>query len=347
MSSSQTPDCGAVTTLPRAFGEPELRGRLRVLPEDFQVDEVLGFNPSGSGEHLLIQVVKRDTNTQWLAGQIGRFAGVRTRDIGYAGLKDRNAVTTQWFSVSLPGRPDPDWEGLRLEGVEVLRSVRHHRKLRRGCHRGNRFRIRVRGLEGTTESLQRRLQRIERQGIPNYFGSQRFGHDARNLEAAKALLAGTGYRATRSRRSIYLSAARAWLFNRVLARRVHNGNWNQVVAGDLLILDGRHGRFRAETPDVELERRAASLEIHPTGPLWGKAGFEVAGDALESEREALSNCGDWCDGLARLGMASERRALRAAVRGLSWRICGGELDLGFELGRGSYATAVVREILCD
>ncbi|MDX1606890.1 MAG: tRNA pseudouridine(13) synthase TruD, partial [Candidatus Competibacterales bacterium] len=178
-----------VAALPRALGDPPVRGRYRVEPEDFQVHEQLGFAPSGAGEHVLLRVVKRDLDTERVARALARHAGVRASAVGYAGLKDRRAVAEQWFSVQLPGREAPDWDGLELPGVEVLEQHRHDRKLRRGALAGNRFRLVLRSLEGDPGELQQRWQRILSRGVPNYFGPQRFGRDGANLDRALALFA--------------------------------------------------------------------------------------------------------------------------------------------------------------
>ncbi len=167
------------------MGKPEATGLIRVNPEDFQVDEILGFELSGEGEHVCLHIRKRNSNTAFVAKQIARLADVKNMDVSYAGLKDRNAVTTQWFSVYLSNKTEPDWQQLNTDEVEVLEVVRHNRKLRRGALKGNRFKICVRELQGDHESLEQRLQTIRGKGVPNYFGEQRFGRD--NLEQATAM----------------------------------------------------------------------------------------------------------------------------------------------------------------
>lgn len=332
--------------LPRAWGGVAGRAELRSVPEDFRVEEVLGFEPSGEGEHLFLRVRKRDLNTAEVGRRIARVAGVRPRDVSYAGLKDRRAVTTQTFSVHLPGRADPDLSGLEDDRLEVLSADRHHRKLRRGALRGNRFRIRLRGFSGDAGLLGERLHCIAESGVPNYFGSQRFGREGGNLEGALGLFRGGRRRVPREQRSIWLSAARAFLFNRVLAERVARGDWNRPLPGEVLQPEGSNAQFRADGDD-SLESRLASGEVHPTGPLWGRKGrcLLPEGEAAELESAALDGHAEWREGLEEAGLEMDRRALRMRVAELEWSLEGGDLVVAFFLGKGSYATVVLREIL--
>jgi len=332
--------------LPYAYGPPPASGRLRTLPEDFQVEEVLGFGPDGAGEHLLIQIRKRNTNTEWLAKQLARFCQVPPNDVSYAGLKDRNAVTTQWFSVRLAGRPEPDWSGWTEEGTELLQVGRHSRKLKRGALRGNRFTLRIRELQGEDEALEARLRAIASGGVPNYFGEQRFGRDGDNVEMARRLFAGELKGLDRHRRGLYLSAARSHLFNLLLARRVERGDWNRALPGDAMMLDGRSATFRTGEPDEILHRRMSEQDIHPTGPLWGKGDRMAEGEAGALEQEIVAAHPDLAAGLIRCGLEQERRALRLRVAELQWRRpAPGQLEMAFQLPAGGYATTVLREVI--
>jgi len=332
--------------LPRAWGGVAGSGRLRAAPEDFRVEEMLGFEPSGEGEHLLLRVRKRNLNTVEAARRIARAAGVRPREVSWAGLKDRNAVAVQTFSVHLPGRADPDLSALEDDRLAVLSAARHHRKLRRGALRGNRFLIRVRGFRGDPDLLAERLQRIGEAGAPNWFGSQRFGREGGNLDRALALFRGEQRRVPREQRAIWLSAARAFLFNLVLAERVARGDWNRALPGEVLQPEGSRAQFRAEGDDT-LERRLAAGEVHPTGPLWGRAGSCLLpeGEAAARESAALAETAPWREGLERAGLEMDRRALRVQVRELEWALEGDDLVVAFFLGKGSYATAVLREVV--
>lgn len=333
-------------SLPFAHGTPPACGRLRVTDADFQVDEDLGFEPSGAGEHVLLRLRKCDANTEWVAKRLCAYAGVRPVAVSYAGLKDRHAITSQWFSVQLPGREEPDWSALNDDHLQVLTAARHHRKLRRGTLRGNRFQLRVRQVQGDRASIEARLALLAEQGVPAYFGTQRFGRDGDNVDRALAMFAGS--RVSRHQRSLLLSAARSWLFNQVLSRRVHRGDWNRLIPGDLAMLDGSHSVFAVAAPDATLQQRCAALDLHPSGPLHGRGGPEPDAEALELERGVMAAEPVLCEGLVRAGVDAQRRALRHAVRDLTWQWLDQDtLQVSFFLDRGNYATSVMRELVTD
>lgn len=349
MSDSSAPSrlvhAALAVDLPFAFGGPAGQGRLRVEPEDFQVRELPICEPDGAGEHTWLWVRKRNANTDWVARQLARYAGVTPRDVSYAGMKDRRAVTEQWFSVQLPGRADPDWSTLNAEGVEVRRAERHSRKLKRGALRGNDFDIRVRALTGDRDLIEARLNAIAQRGVPNYFGSQRFGREGGNLAGADAMFRG-GKRPERHMRGLYLSATRSFLFNRVLAARVQASNWEQALAGDVIQLNGSRAWFHADPADLDLAPRLAQLEVHPTGPLWGRGTLPTADAARELELACMVDWADWCAGLERAGLEQDRRALRVRANDLQWQWSGeGDLLLRFGLPPGSYATMLLRELV--
>jgi len=346
-NTGQFPTGDPTRALPFAFGGPPLRGVLRASPEDFIVEEDLGWQPSGSGEHAFLTLRKRGLNTTDLARRIARVACVPALAVGFAGMKDRHALTTQSFSVQLAGTAMPDWGLLEGDGVEVLAVTRHARKIRRGALAGNRFRLCVRGLAGDPAPALAMLGRVVREGVPNYFGAQRFGRDGGNLAAADGLLAGRGRRPGREQQGIYLSAARSWLFNRVLALRVGAGCWGVGIDGDVLMLEGSHSQFHHDSADGELPARLADLDLHPTGPLPGRAGRALTpqGEAAALEAAAQAPWVHWVEGLARLGVDAERRALRMQVHAPQWELQAGVLTLGFTLGAGAYATAVLRELV--
>jgi tRNA pseudouridine13 synthase len=332
--------------LPRAYGIPPVSGRLRERDEDFEVIEELGFEPDGQGEHGLLWVRKRGANTEWVARQLAAHAGLPASAVGYAGLKDRRALTSQWFSVQLPGRPDPDWGAFAVPGVEILATHRHRRKLQRGALRGNRFVVRVRGLAGDRDALCERLERVRGRGVPNYFGPQRFGHEDGNLHAAGALFAGKGRRVDRHRRGLWLSAVRSQLFNEVLALRVARGDWDQVLAGDRLQLRGSRSHFAVAEVDELLRERALAFDVDPTGPLCGAGEALVTREVAELEALVLACFPEWVSGLVAAGMRQERRPLRLAVGGLrSEPVDTYGLVLAFSLPAGVYATAVLRELI--
>ena len=231
----------ASSELPRAYGGPVLRATLRATAEDFRVEEILGYDADGHGEHVLLWVEKRDANTDWVARELAKFAGVPPVAVGYAGLKDRHAVTRQTFSVQLAGKPDPDWSTLGCAGVAVLAATRHSRKLKRGALRGNRFVLTLRDVQGDPAAADALLAQIAARGVPNYFGEQRFGRAGNNVAQARAMFAGR--RVERNQRSMLLSAARSQIFNDVLATRVERGVWDTALDGEIWSLAGSHSWF--------------------------------------------------------------------------------------------------------
>jgi tRNA pseudouridine13 synthase len=331
--------------LPYAWGGPAGSGRIRMQPEDFQVFEIPIVSPDGQGEHCWVHVRKRNSNTEWVARQLARFAGVTPSAVSYAGLKDRNAVTEQWFSVQLPGRPDPDWTSLTGQDFEVLTAKRHSRKLKTGALLGNRFCLRIRDVKATTAMLEARLQQVSAGGFPNYFGTQRFGHGGANLVEAERLFKSPQSRLSRHKRGLYLSAVRAALFNQVLAARINDDCWNSALSGDALQLDGKSACFVADSIDDVIGHRLSNLEIHPTGPLCGDGDAMVTGEAARYEANVLKPYSEWVEGLKRFRLAAARRSLRIVPAGLQWRCdTDGSWVLEFSLPSGSYATSLLREI---
>ena len=330
--------------LPRAYGTPPLTAELRRMPEDFRVEEILGYDADGEGEHALLWVEKREANTDWVARELARFANVPPVNVGYAGLKDRHAVTRQAFTVQLAGKPDPDWAAFPHNEVKVLLSTRHKRKLKRGALRGNRFVLVLRDVRGDRARVEHVLQSIAVRGVPNYFGEQRFGREGGNVAQARAMFAGR--RVDRDKRSILLSAARSHIFNSVLAARVERDVWDKPLDGEIWSLAGSRSWFGPEPFDDVLAMRLAQGDIHPSGPLWGQGESPAAAAAGELEREVVAAFGDLANGLVAARMDQERRPLRLLPKDLRWRWLDDEtLELGFELPAGAYATVVARELM--
>jgi tRNA pseudouridine13 synthase len=331
---------------PRAARPPLSGARLRADPEDFIVEEDMPFVLSGAGEHLWVQVRKRGYNTDQVAKLLARIAGVHRRDIGFAGMKDRHAVTAQWFSIHTPGRNDePDWRGKLPEGIEVLEAKRHARKLKTGALEGNRFVITLRECVGERAVLERRLAEIRASGVPNYFGEQRFGRGGENVERARAMLAGTFEVQDRYLRGIYLSAARSLLFNDVLAHRIGDGSWQTGLPGEAFVLDGSRSYFVADDIDATIRDRLVRFDIHPSGPLWGRGELPLRGTAREIENQVIAANAAIADGLAAAGMEQERRPLRVVPKDLTMEwLDDATLRLSFALPAGAYATVVLREL---
>lgn len=335
----------ALSALSYLHGEAVAQGKIRVQPEDFFVQESLSFEPSAEGEHLFLFVEKRESNTEWVAKELAKHYEVRAGNVAWAGLKDRNAVTRQWFSVHLPGLKEVG-ELPSGEQYKVLEHSFNNRKLRVGAIDNNFFRLCVRGLQGDADKLENRLQKIAKFGVPNYFGEQRFGRLGNNLTMAQGLLV-EGKRYKKNDHSMALSAARSYLFNQMLDQRMQAGMFNRVQEGDVLMLDKTKSIFVAQADELEeLQQRLDLADCHTSCAMPGSGRAVATGAALSWEEEQLTPYGDWLQGLDKQRVSASRRAARLMPQGFSWSRPGdGELLLEFKLPTGAYATSVLREFL--
>ena len=291
-------------------GQPLGRAIFRSTPEDFQVDEVVDFEPSEEGEHVLLQIRKRDQNTQWVAGLLSGLAGIDRNAVGYCGLKDRFAVTTQWFSLHVPGR-ELRQQQLRHTDFDVLSMHRHHKKLRRGMHRGNKFSLVLHDFAVDKQAFSQRIERIGHCGFPNYFGEQRFGWRGNNLHKVSELVDQGRLKGNRHSTGLYLSAARSWLFNLTL--------------------------------DAYLRR--GILSLNDSGALWGRGRSPSGAELRELETAVLKSWTAWCDALEHSGLQQDRRAFLVRPQNLHFKFVGTDsLKFNFYLPSGTYATALLREI---
>lgn len=317
---------------------------IRSEPFDFRVTEILPFEPEGEGGHVWLWIEKVGANTDWVARQLAEFAGIHPVEVGYAGLKDRHAVTRQWFSVKVEGITEPDWQALAIDGVTVLNRTRHNKKLKTGVLKGNYFQLRLRELTGEKADWENALQSVQQRGVPNYFAEQRFGRQGNNLQRAEKWFVDNFKPKKRQQRSMILSAARSWLFNLVLSARVSNESWQKILPGEFVQLAGSHSFFQADIVDETLQRRLNEGDIHPTGPLYGK-GELVKDDDLQSlEADILQAWQDWQAGLIKQGLKADRRALRLLPQDFDWQWDNEDLLIAFTLPAGAYATAVLREL---
>ena len=332
-------------TPPCAHGGPVGRARSRATPEDFVVCEWLGFGADNEGEHLLLKVRKRGANTMWVAKQLARLGKLNPRDVGFAGLKDRDAVAEQSFTVPARSALGEAWAHVSGDGFEVLSAARHRRKLKRGALRGNDFHIVLREFAGERAALEQRLRTLAVAGVPNYFGPQRFGRAGHNLATALAWFSGEKPAPERVERSFALSAARSAVFNAVLAERVQAGTWNALQEGEVANLNGSGSIFAVDALDETLRARCERLDVHPTGPMWGAGPVQTGGVVAALECDVAARHVVLSEGLVRAGLEQERRALRAAVDELAWSIEGADVQLRFRLTRGAFATAVLHELI--
>lgn len=362
------------------FYQPlSLSAKLKSFPEDFIVEENIFVDFTGDGEHCWIYVEKRGCNTDWVAQQLSRYCGVRKSAVSFAGLKDRNAVASQWFSVHLPGLPTPDWHDFESafnsrfpgrepvgtaaqETIRVLQSHRHNKKLQRGALKSNKFTITMRELSHTNDKtyalLAQRCEEIASHGVPNYFGLQRFGRNYGNLEQANKLFKNPRFRLSRHKRSLYLSAARSWLFNCILSERVKRQVWDKRLPGDVFMLDGRSACFRDEpliqsindagvSEEDDVKARLARNEVHTTAVLWGDGDTMVAADAATLELQVIDRFPVYRDGLVAARLQAQRRACRVVPGQLECRRQEEDFVISFVLPAGSYATIVLAEIFTE
>lgn len=321
---------------------PKTTALLKAECADFTVKEHLGYEMSGDGEFVALYVRKTDCNTLFVGEKLAKFAGVSERNMGYSGLKDRRAVTEQWFCLQMPGMETPDFSQFELDGVEILTVTRHNRKIRTGSLEGNYFDILLRGAEESDE-LKARLDFVANFGFPNYFTEQRFGRDGHNLTQALRWAQGEIKVKDRKKRSFYLSAARSEIFNLVVAARIAKGATNQVLPNDIVQLAGSHSWFKADEKEdlTALQVRLENQDILLTAPLIGEDILVVS----EIENEIVNQHSAFDPLMKQERMKAARRPLLMKAKGFSWAFEPEGLRLKFYLPAGSYATALVRELV--
>lgn len=325
-----------------AYAKPQLSGRLKAQNSDFRVDELMPVALSGEGEHLWLKIEKNGSNTDWVAQQLARYAGLKSMAVSYAGMKDRHAVTTQWFSLHLPGMDDPDFSQLENDEFHIIEQQRHDRKLKRGALSGNRFSLRITELQGDTTELESRLEQIKQSGVPNYYGEQRFGRDMGNLHKAEKMFRGELKKLKKPQRGLYLSAARSWIFNQLLSARIEQASWLSPLPGDVFMLNARSACFAEELSD-EISQRLLAGEIHITGCLWGEGESMASGDVAALENNMAEQFRPLADGLEAARLKQERRALRLMPENMRWVLQDDVLNISFDLPAGAFATMVLRE----
>nr|WP_034497948.1 tRNA pseudouridine(13) synthase TruD [Buttiauxella agrestis] len=327
-------------------GKPQGTGLIKASPEDFVVIEDLGFGPDGDGEQLLLRILKNGCNTRFVADALAKYLKVPAREVSFAGQKDKHAVTEQWFCVRLPGKEMPSMSAFQLEGCQVLEYARHRRKLRLGALKGNNFTLVLRDVSDRAE-LEQRLNKILHQGVPNYFGSQRFGIAGNNLHQAVRWAQSNAPIRDRNKRSFYLSAARSAMFNQIVSERLKKPDFNQVIDGDALQLAGRGSWFVATPEEMpELQNRVDAGELLITAPLPGDGAWGSQNAALTFEQECVAQETDLQSLLVRERVEAARRAMLVMPKELSWAWWDDiTVELKFWLPAGSFATSVVRELM--
>ena len=325
------------------LGKPQQAGRLKAEFADFIVREELGYPLAGEGEFVAVKVRKTNSNTLFVGEQLAKFVGISVKNMSYAGLKDRHAVTEQWFCLHLAGKETPDFSAFECEGVEILEVTRHNRKIRTGALEGNYFELLLRDVEETDE-LKQRLNQLQAVGFPNYFTEQRFGRDGHNLTQAQRWASGEISVKDRKKRSFYLSAARSEVFNLVVSQRIADQQMQTVLLGDYLQLAGSNSFFEVKAEDlVQSQQRLDENDVLLTAPLIGENSLEQKGN--EREKAIVAQHENLISLMKKERMNAARRAILCKPQDLHWQFEPEGLRLTFFLNSGSYATGLVRELI--
>jgi tRNA pseudouridine13 synthase len=325
------------------YGKPKSTGLLRRHRSDFKVFEQIPFEPCGEGEHLFIHIRKTGANTAFVAKQLAQYFSVKESLVSYAGLKDRFAVTEQWFGVHVPGKQNYDLSDVNIEGVEVLSYKRHNKKLRIGGLDGNRFEITLRDVTEIDELI-RRWHVVTNFGVPNYFGEQRFGINGGNIEKALGLFSGQKVK-DKKKRGMYLSAARSLIFNQMVGQRIEQQKFDRLMNGDVLMLAGTQSVFLADVIDESLQARLVEHDLDITASMWGAGELMTTGDARIFEQSIGDGQPAFCEGLPRFGLKQERRRIRLTIKDTNISVDNDVVTLSFFLPSGAYATTIMRELI--
>ncbi|GBU09685.1 tRNA(Glu) pseudouridine(13) synthase [Gammaproteobacteria bacterium] len=358
------------------YQAPKSNGILKTYPEDFCVKEHLGFDlnnsgdPHHGGEHVFVYIQKRNANTMFVAEALSKHLKIHPKLISHAGLKDRNALTEQWFGIHLPGKETPDLLSLEHPEFKVLKQVRHNKKLKTGALAGNFFKLIVRDINDKID-VESRLAQIKLTGVPNYFGEQRFGHEDGNLSKAIAWSKGLGRIPDRSRRSFFLSAARSFFFNSIVSARLENGSYATPLIGDQVQFTDGNSYFTVKAEDLtDVTTRFKLGLLRITAPLIGKAPWKSAQqEILSLDTDNINNIENLNEfGLDKIDLfeknivstypelfkllvketATHRRAISLMPQDLSWNwLDDATLEVSFYLPSGCYATTIMREVVTE
>lgn len=348
---------------PQPYPNSILQATYKQNPSDFIVTEQMAVEFSGYGEHLWVFIKKTNLNTVFVAKLLAKWANIGTNHIGYSGLKDRHAVTYQWFSLHLPNRQPPVEEFDKFiqahllapnEKIDLLECHWHHKKLNRGTHKTNHFQIILRDVVGDSHAINTQLSAIAHNGVPNYFGEQRFGHDNNNLHTANEFFiqlcaSNTTYKPRKKElatHALYISVAKSAIFNAILAERVCQHTWNTAIEGDVFNLDGTKAFFSQPVDDTIIHR-ITHTDIHPTAILFGTGTSKSTADALALEESIISlpKFANFKAGLLKTNNKLSYRSLRLIPKNLAWQWQDGNLHLQFSLPSGTFATSILSALI--
>ncbi|WP_017444932.1 tRNA pseudouridine(13) synthase TruD [Gayadomonas joobiniege] len=324
-------------------GQPTAIGKIRCQNQDFYVEEKIHFDLDGQGEHLWLWVEKNGQNTNFVAKQLARAFNIAPRLVSTSGMKDRHAVTRQWFCLPWPIKKEVP--SIQLEGAKIIRYKRHGKKLKTGTHKFNLFKINIKLTEFCETELAERLNRIKVLGVANYFGEQRFGHDGKNLKAVTEMFNGDLVVRDKKLRGIYLSAARSHIFNQILHQRISQDMF-KPVSGDVFMLAGSHSYFASDEINKEILERFEQGDILLSGAMVGAGELATHGQIHALESEIINKHATWYQGLVDAGLKQDRRALQLHASEFTWVLDTAQQSLlvSFKLPAGAFATSVLREI---
>ncbi len=334
-----------LSSLAYLAGKPVASAKIKARPEHFQVREDLGFAFTGEGEHLMVRIRKTGENTSFVANELAKVCGVKSKDISWAGLKDRHAVTEQWLSVHLPKGETPDFSEFLAQypSIEILATDRHNKKLRPGDLVGNEFVVTLSEVSDITD-VEQRLEKLKQAGVPNYFGGQRFGHDGNNLTEARRWGRENVRTRNQNKRSLYLSAARSWIFNRIVSARLEQGLFDTFITGD--IAQTSAGNLIVDASNIaDLQAQFVDGKATITAALAGDNALPTQADALALEQPFLDEEPDLMALIRGNRMRHDRRNIALKPHDLTWSVEGDNITLTFSLDAGSFATSIIRELV--
>ncbi|MGC9422710.1 tRNA pseudouridine(13) synthase TruD [Vibrio sp.] len=333
------------SSLAYLYGQPIAKAKIKAAPEHFKVVEDLGYEFSGQGEHVMVYIRKTGENTSFVANELAKACGVKSKDVGWAGLKDRHAVTEQWLSVYLPGGGLPNLATFEAQypSIEVLAMTRHHKKLRPGDLRGNHFELLLTDVTDLDDVLQR-LPAMAKRGVPNYFGSQRFGREGHNVTEARRWGRDNVRSRNQNQRSLYLSAARSWIFNHIVSQRINAGCFEHFIEGDIALKAGQTILVDSEQL-AEFNHQLAQNHVQISAALAGDNALPTEKQARRIEQQVLDAEPELMALIRANRMRHERRAITLLPQHFRWEAENNTITLKFTLDAGSFATSVIRELV--
>lgn len=359
MTTTKPTQLGA-KALPNPYAPSIQSAIYKQKPSDFIVNEIMHIDFANQGEHFWLHLQKTNLNTQYVVKLLAKWANIPTKDIGFSGLKDRHAITSQWFSLRIPKKQAPSQDLLDFvkndlqtdENIHILATHWHDKKLNRGTHKFNQFIITLQNIVGNRSEIDSQLALIKQHGVPNYFGEQRFGRDDGNVEHALELFNNRTIfgkkihpKKDKDRISLYLSSARSELFNAILAKRVREQTWQMPMLGDVMNLAGSQSIFVPTQIDDEIIQRLNLADIHLTGAMWGDGELLSFGAIKTLEQSVIDDNPTYqilATGLAEFGLKQQRRALRLLPSDFDWQwLDDNSLQLDFKLPTGCFATTVL------